>query len=235
MTSRAYLVTGTDTGIGKTTVTCSASAALAARDLRVGVVKPVETGCEPDVSGSLSPADAIRLKFFSGCREPLETICPYRFLAPLAPGAAAKREGRTIDVASLGETAAGVIARHDVTFVEGAGGLLVPVRGRLTFADLARDWQLPLLVVIGNRLGAVNHAQLTIAHARAVGLRVAGYVVNTLAAERDLAMETNADLLAELLGPSLGTMPWLGPVECTAADRSRLAAVAEAALNLDAI
>lgn len=235
MTSRAYLVTGTDTGIGKTTVACCLAAGLAARGRRVGVMKPVETGCEPDAAGVLVPADATRLRFFSGCREPLERICPERFRAPLAPSAAARREGRRVDLRTLAATVREIASAHDVSFIEGAGGLLVPVDGRTTFADLARDWQLPVLVVVGNRLGALNHAQLTVAHARAAGLHVAGYLLNTLAPVMDVAMETNAALLEELIGPPLGTVPWLGPVECTAAERDRLARVAEDRIDVAAL
>jgi hypothetical protein len=92
-----------------------------------------------------------------------------------------------------------------------------------------------LLVVGGNRLGCVNHASLTLRWARAVGLTVAGYVINTLQPEPDLAMQTNVELLHELLGPSLGVFPWVGETACTEADRQRLADVAEGSLRLNAL
>lgn len=232
---RAFLVTGTDTGIGKTTVTCCMAAALAKRGLRVGVAKPFETGCERDVAGSLVPADAMRLRYFAGCTEPLDVVCPYRCAEPLAPSVALQRARRTADLIALRSAVEGIVARHDVTFVEGAGGLLVPVAGKTTFADLGRDWDLSVLIVVGNRLGALNHAQLTVRAAEASGLRVAGYVVNALSAASDVAAETNVATLTDLLGPPLGVVPWLGPVECSDSDRRRLAEAAEQAIDLAAL
>jgi dethiobiotin synthetase len=227
---RSFLVTGTDTGIGKTTVACAIAAGLGARGLRIGVSKPVETGCEKGV-----PADAVRLRYFADSREPLDAICPYRFRAPLAPFVAARREGRNVDLDLLEESIDGCRSRHDVTLVEGAGGLLVPLTECETFADLAARCALPLLVVVGNRLGALNHARLTIDWARRSGLEVAGYVVNSLSGGSDEAVESNFESLRELLGPALGELPWLGPLECSEADRRRLAEVASERLDLGAL
>ena len=229
---RAFLLTGTDTGIGKTTVTCAVAAALSRRGIRVGVGKPAETGCEVDANGALIPADAGRLRYFSGCREPLDTICPIRCREPLAPAVALRREARTIDAQDLRATMLGIAARHDVTLIEGAGGLLVPVIGSVTFAELAREWQLPVVVVVGNRLGAINHAQLTVRYAEQAGLTIGGYVINTLGPDGDVAAQTNVDCLRELLGAPIGVLPWLGPVACTPDDRTRLARVAEESLAL---
>jgi dethiobiotin synthetase len=230
--AQAFFVTGTDTGVGKTTVSCAVASALAARGLRVGVSKPAETGCAADADGSLVPADAVRLKFFAGCAEPLDVVCPERYAEPLAPSIAARRAGREVDWTMLQSSVRGVAERHDVTLVEGAGGLLVPLAGTRSFADMAAELRLPVVVVVGNRLGALNHALLTLRQARALGLSVIGYVVNTLSAESDAATQTNVDTLADLVGPALGVLPWLGPVECTLSERSRLAAAAEASLAL---
>jgi len=195
-------------------------------------VKPVETGCELDDDDVLFPADAQRLQYFSSCSEPLESICPCRCYEPLAPAVALSREGREIDLARVNATVMDIIQRHDVTLVEGAGGLLVPVFGSVTFVDLAREWRLPLIVVVGNKLGALNHAQLTVNWARQAGLNVTGYVVNTLSAKCDVAARTNVDVLADLLGAPLGVLPWLGAIACTEADRSRLAEVARQSLDI---
>lgn len=219
----AYLVTGTDTGVGKTTVACAMAAALRARGMRVGVAKPFETGCAPGPDGTLLPADAQRLRFFAECAEPLDVICPYRCVEPLAPAVALEREGRRVDFAALRALVAGIAARHDVTLVEGAGGLLVPIEGATTFCDLALEWGLPLVVVVGNRLGALNHAQLTVRHAESRGAAVAGYVVNALGPETNLAAATNLAMLERLLGPPLGVLPWLGELGCDEAARARLA------------
>ncbi len=232
MGTGGFFITGTDTGVGKTMVACGIAAALRKRGMHVGVLKPAETGCVPGPDGRLRPDDALRLAFFAGCAAPFDDVCPYALRDPLAPAVAAAREGVTIDIERIGQAYARIAAAHDLTLVEGAGGLLVPLTGRLTFADLALRLQLPLLVVVGNRLGAINHALLTVRHAETLGLRVAGYVLNALAAEGDLAAELNAAVLTEWLGEPLGEVPYLGSVSMTERDRLRLADEFERAVRL---
>jgi dethiobiotin synthetase len=229
LTPRAYLVTGTDTGIGKTTVTCGLAAALAARGHSVGVAKPIETGWSEESS------DAVRLRYFSGCDEPLGVVVPYRLRDPLAPLVAARREKTSIELARLDASVRRLRDRFDVTLIEGAGGLLVPVQEGVTFADLAARWDVPLVVVVGNRLGALNHAQLTLRWARSCGVAVAGYVINALTPQPDLSSITNVETLRELLGPPLGVFPWVGGVRQTPADRARIAAIAEQSIDIDAL
>ncbi len=231
----AFLITGTDTGVGKTTVAGALAAALHCRGLAVGVLKPAETGCAAGSDGRRLPADAAHLRWCANSAAPLDEVCPYALRDPLAPALAARRDGIAIDVGALVARAQALRAAHDVALVEGAGGLLVPLDGPTTFLEFAAAADLPLLLIVGNRLGCVNHAALTARCARAAGVQLAGYVVNTLQPEPDLAMRTNIELLAELLGPSLGTFPWIGPVARTDADRERLAAIAERHLHLDAL
>lgn len=235
MLQRSFLVTGTDTGIGKTTVACAIAAAAAARGCRVGVLKPIETGCRADPRGILIPEDAENLRFFAGCRESIDAVSPYRFGEPLAPSVAAVRDGHDIDVEAIVEIIRDMRKRYDLTIVEGAGGLLVPIWQDTTFADLAEMANLPLLIVVGNKLGAINHAQLTAGWARAVGLETIGYVVNSLTGEPDLAAQTNIDVLADLLGPPLGIFPWMGPLARTPEDRVRLAEAGAHSLALSAL
>lgn len=235
MHRKPFLITGTDTGIGKTTVACGIAAALAYQGFRIAVAKPFETGCDLARDGSLVAADALRLRYFSGCSELPEVICPYRFRLPLAPSVAERREGLVIDLAAVMRTLDELTRRYEMTLIEGAGGLLVPVVGRTTFADLARAWSARLIVIVGNRLGALNHAQLTIRCAQTLGLTITGYIVNTLSPIRDEAAASNAEVLAELLGPPLGVFPWMGPIACTAADRRRLAETAERTIDLAAL
>src|SRR6185503_12356190 len=119
-------ITGTDTGVGKTFFAATLAAYLRDAGYRVGVMKPAETGCE-ESDGALIPADALLLKDASGCTEPIERICPYRLAEPLAPSIAAERAGVKIDIDHLMAVYGGIKAGHDVTLVEGAGGLLVPL------------------------------------------------------------------------------------------------------------
>ena len=120
-----------------------------------------------------------------------------------------------------------------MTLVEGAGGLLVPLTSAMTFADLAARLEIPLLVVVASRLGAINHALLTVRYARALGLRVLGYVVNFLTDGSDLAAQTNISVLSELLGPPIGVMPYIGQLRLTASERQRAAEIIERALRVD--
>ena len=200
--------TGTDTGVGKTFVAASLGAYLRERGYRVGVMKPVETGCR-EMNGTLIPADALRLKEVSGCAEPIERICPYRFAEPLAPSIAAERAGQKIDVDHLLATYGEIAAESDVTLVEGVGGLMVPLLPSYTFADFARVLKLPLVVIAANRLGVINHLLLTVEHASCKGLIMLGYVLNRISNDTSLAAETNREVLSGLTGvPCLGELPF---------------------------
>ncbi len=203
------LITGTDTGVGKTVVTCGLAATLVARGSRVGVMKPVETGCR-ERDGGLHPADASLLAFFANCSLPLNELCPYRFAPPLAPSVAAELAGVSIRPEKIVSVFRRISDQHDVVLIEGAGGLLVPLAGRYTFADLARDLEVPVLVVVGSRLGALNHALLTLGHAQASALPVKGYILNHPVAALDDATRTNAETLGKLTDvPCLGCIPHL--------------------------
>ncbi len=214
-------ITGTDTGIGKTFVACGIAAHLRDSGYRVGVLKPAETGCV-EKDGVLFPEDAVKLKQASACDFPLEKICPYRYREPLAPGVAAERAGAQIDVDRLIAIYDEISATHDLTLVEGAGGLMVPLLPSYTYADLARVLKLPMLVVAPNRLGAINHLVLTLEHASCRGLRVLGYVLNAFQDEPSLAAETNRAALSVLTAvPCLGEIPYTPDFETeriTAAD-----------------
>ena len=203
----SFFITGTDTGVGKTFVACGIAAALRARGLRVGVMKPVETGCGP--AGARRPADANALRHAAGSALDLGRICPWQLQAPLAPDVAARLEGDRVDPARIVSIYQEIERAHDITLVEGAGGLLVPIDGRYTMADLARDLALPLLVVVDSKLGAISHTLLTLEAAAARGLTVIGYILNRAAPDDDAATVTNADLLARCTDvPCLGTLAW---------------------------
>ena len=205
---KGVFITGTDTGVGKTFVAASLAAFLRDRGYRVGVMKPAETGC-PEINGTLIPQDALRLKEASGVAESLELICPYRFAEPLAPSIAAERAGQRIDVDHLLATFGEIAGRYDVTLVEGAGGLMVPLLPSYTYAEFARVLKLPLIVVAANKLGVINHLLLTVEHASSKGLLILGYVLNCIPGEVSLAAETNREVLSGLTGvPCLAELPF---------------------------
>ena len=203
---RGLFVTGTDTGVGKTFVACALAHALRSRGARVAVAKPVETGVEGE------PEDACRLRAAAADPAALAEICPYRLRAPLAPAVAARLEGVTIDVGGIVALLRRRAAEADVLLVEGAGGLLVPLAGHATFADLAAWCALPLLIVGANRLGTINHCALTARVAAGAGLAVRGFVLSQPSRATDGSVATNAETIALLTGlPVLATLP-----HCTA-------------------
>jgi len=231
---RGVFVTGTDTGVGKTFVSCVLAAGLRARGLRVGVMKPFETGCAPAPDGGRIAADAEALRHFAGSTAAADDVCPVRLAEPLAPQVAAERAGVAIDLHPVHAAYARIRAAADFVLVEGAGGLLVPITTSVTMADLAQELDLSLLVVVGSKLGALNHALLTCEVARGRGLRLAGYVVNFPSPGSDVAADTNVAVLARRLGPPLGVLPFAEAAAAPAPEnRARLAALAEQRLDLD--
>jgi dethiobiotin synthetase len=207
----ALFVTGTDTGVGKTFVACALAAALRARGRRVAVMKPIETGVDGE------PEDALRLRAAAGDAAPLDEICPYRLRAPVAPALAARLEGVAIDVERIAALIARRAAEADVLLVEGAGGLLVPVAGGTTWAEVAARCRLPLLIVAANRLGTINHCALTARAAVAAGLSVRGFVLSQPGPAADLSAATNAAAVSELTGlPILGVLGHLPTPEAAA-------------------
>lgn len=204
MRSNVLVVTGTDTGVGKTFITCALAHALRARGQRVAVCKPVETG----VIGE--PADALALKAAAVDPAPLDAICPYRLRAPLAPAVAATLEGITIDPERLVDVVTRRARTAQVLLIEGAGGLLVPLAGTVTFLDLVARIDAALVIVGANRLGTINHCALTARAATAAGIRVAGFVLSQPTLATDPSVATNAAAVSELTGlPCLGVVPHL--------------------------
>jgi dethiobiotin synthetase len=202
-------VTGTDTGVGKTLVAGALAAAAHDCGVRVGVMKPVESGCQRR-DGRLVPRDAIFLREMSGCGASLELVNPYALQHPLAPALAAELESVSIDLARLDLCYRTLAAEYSPVIVEGAGGLLTPLCGGLTMRDLAVMLRLPVLVVARNTLGAINHAMLTVESARRVGLDVIGIVLNRPAFTEDDATRTNATSLRRWGGaPFIGEIPFL--------------------------
>jgi dethiobiotin synthetase len=202
---RGLFVTGTDTGVGKTEVSCALVAAARADGLDLGAMKPAQSGVEPG-----DPGDAQRLRAAAGEVDPPELVCPYTFAAPLAPGVAARLAGVEIRLEVILEAAQVLAARHTALLVEGAGGLLVPLTPRHTYADLAVALGLPVLVVARVGLGTVNHTALTVEALRARGLAVAGVVLNRTSAESDPSAPHNAAEIERLTGARvLASLPFL--------------------------
>jgi dethiobiotin synthetase len=203
---RGLFITGTDTGVGKTFVTALIARTLAATGHRVGVYKPVASGCEL-IDGILVSDDAVTLWQAAGRPGSLEQVCPQRFRAPLAPHLAARAEGRSVDAALLRSGLDVWLADSDIVLVEGAGGLMSPVSDEDYVADLACDFGFPLLVVSRDRLGTIHQTLTTLIAAATIeqDLDVAGIVLNELpssAADPSIA-SNRAELESRAVPPVL--------------------------------
>jgi dethiobiotin synthetase len=201
-----FFVTGTDSGVGKTFCTVALAWALMQTGRRVAVMKPVAAGAERTPEG-LRNDDAQALIAASNVSAPYEIVNPYCLPLAASPHIAAAEAGVTIDVARLARCATRLGAGADVLLIEGAGGWLAPISERETMADVARALGAPILLVVGLRLGCLNHALLTRAAIRATGLGLAGWIANHLDPEM-IRVEANiATLESRLDAPLLARIP----------------------------
>ncbi|MGB7158081.1 MAG: dethiobiotin synthase [Tepidisphaeraceae bacterium] len=185
------LVTGTDTGIGKTVVAGAIADWFRRQGNRVAVLKPAGSGCVRRREGLVSE-DAEFLAHCADARHPLDVICPVRYVEPLAPAIAAERAKEPLDWAAIDRSIAAMSTGSDVMVVEGVGGLMVPMDPKHTFLDVARWLTLPAVVVARPNLGTINHTLLTVNALREAGVKVAGVVINRYPAQNaDVASETN--------------------------------------------
>ena len=203
-----YFITGTDTGVGKTVVTAALAAVLRARGADVGVMKPVATGCARRREGLVSPDAEFPAKA-AEVPEPLEAIAPVRFAEALAPTVAAARAGRQVNLHPVWTAWHRLRRAHGTMLVEGIGGVLCPVTPRQTVADLARRFNLPVLVVARPGLGTINHTSMTVEVLRSRRLQVAGVVINRYNRDtEDVAELTNPDEIQRATGAAvLGLVP----------------------------
>lgn len=184
-------VTGTDTEVGKTVVAGAIGDWFRRQHLRVGVFKPVATGCVRRREGLVSE-DAEFLAHCADARFPLDLICPQCYAKPLAPAIAAERAGRPLDWESIDRSLTAISRASDVVIVEGVGGLMVPLDSRYTVADFAVGLNLPTVIVARPGLGTINHTLLTVNALRSLKVPVAGVVINRYPAESaSIAEETN--------------------------------------------
>jgi dethiobiotin synthetase len=198
MTARTLFITGTDTGVGKTVVACALVRGLIAGGAKVAVMKPVAAGAQRTAEG-LRNEDALELLRVANVQAPYSEVNPYCFEPPISPHIAADEAGIEIDVGLIDDILVGLSARADWVVVEGAGGWLAPLSPRMSMADLARALGTPALLVVGVRLGCLNHARLTRESIRAAGVSCAGWIANQLDPHMARAAENLASL-ADLLG-----------------------------------
>ncbi len=200
---KGYFVTGTDTGAGKTLVSCALLHAFRAHGRLVAGMKPVAAGME---NGKW--ADVELLAAASNVSPARELINPYALVPAIAPHIAAKQEGIRIDIPAIRRACLELQKVADIVIVEGVGGFRVPLNDHQDSADMAKALGLPVILVVGMRLGCLNHALLTAQAVRAVGLPLRGWIANRI--DRDMqALDENVAALEQRLDcPLLGMLPF---------------------------
>lgn len=196
--SRAYFLTGTDTEVGKTLIAAALLRAAAAQDLRALGMKPVAAGGAEDVDALIAAGNVAA---------PREIVNPYLLREPLSPHVAARRDGAAIDLERIARCFNVLRGLADFLVVEGAGGFRVPLTDTHDGADLAARLGLPVILVVGLRLGCLSHALLTEHAIRARGLPFAGWVANQVDAQMACVAESVDTLRARLAAPLLGFVP----------------------------
>ncbi len=225
--SRGFFITGTDTGVGKTRVAVALTRALAAQGLRVGVMKPVAAGVIDSPQGPRND-DALELLGAGNVALAYEDVNPCLLATPASPHLAARQAGVSIRAEPILAAQRRIAALSDCLIVEGAGGWLAPISAVETMGDLAGKMALPVILVVGLRLGCLNHALLTREAIRAQALPFAGWIANRLADEMPHA-NANIETLASRFGVGpLGIVPSGNP----GIDRGVPAWAAEAAKKL---
>jgi dethiobiotin synthetase len=209
MAKQWLFITGTDTDVGKTVIACGLLAVANQQGLRTAAIKPVAAGCDVTEQG-MTNSDALQLQAAASHKLPYQQINPIALEPAIAPHIAAAEAGVRLSASRLVGYCRGVsLMPVDMVVIEGAGGWRVPINSRETLADVARELSCAVVIVVGMRLGCINHALLTMEAIRRDGLQIAGWVANILDTEMPRLQE-NIDTLKQCINePCLGTVPRL--------------------------
>ncbi|MDP2719836.1 MAG: dethiobiotin synthase [Dehalococcoidia bacterium] len=205
-------ITGTDTGVGKTLLTGGLAAVLRDEGIDAGVMKPVETGCHME-GGRCLAEDAVFLGNMAQSRDEMDLVNPYALQEPITPALAAERAGVVIDLSLIKKAFETLKQRHDIVLVEGAGGLLSPLYGEYLMAELARELEIPILLVSRGSLGTINHTLLSLYYASRESIPVTGVVVNHTSPSPGPSGALNPGAIRRWgKAPVLGVIPFLRQV-----------------------
>jgi dethiobiotin synthetase len=209
MAKQWLFITGTDTDVGKTVVACGFLAAANQQGLRTAAIKPVAAGCEVTEQG-ITNSDALQLQAAASHKLSYQQINPVALEPAIAPHIAAAEAGLRMSASRLVGYCRGVsLLPVDMVIIEGAGGWRVPINSRETLADVAQELECAVIVVVGMRLGCLNHALLTMEAIRRDGLQIAGWVANILDTEMPRLQENIDTLKQSIDEPCLGIVPRL--------------------------
>ena len=204
---KGYFVTGTDTGVGKTLFSAALTYFLCNQGMRVSGMKPIASGCIETDHG-LRNEDADLLFTASNVKADYDLICPYRFLPPIAPHIAAQEQGTVISIDHILESYRRLQSSSDTVVVEGVGGWQVPLDEQKGMPDLAIELDLPVIIVVGGRLGCINHALLTAESVLVRGLSIAGWVFNQIDPDMQQVDAVKQTLQNRMPGRFIADLPW---------------------------
>ena len=212
----AYFIIGTDTNVGKTYVASALVKHFAALGLKTIGMKPVASGCELNEKSELINEDVTALISASNVSATLDLINPYRFAPAIAPHIAAQQVDVQIDLEVIQQAYTQLVCLADVLIVEGAGGFCVPLNKTQTLADLAVLLNVPMILVVGMRLGCINHALLTVEAIQARGLKLAGWIANEIEPNFTMFDENLSSLQQRIDAPCLSVVRWHGALNIKA-------------------
>lgn len=209
----AYFIVGTDTNVGKTYVASALLRHFVAQGYQAVGMKPVAAGCQQDAKLGLVNDDVQALLEAGNVQVDIDTLNPYRFLPAIAPHIAAQQAGVAIDTGTILTAYQALQGKADVVVVEGAGGFLTPINAKQTLADVAVQLAMPIVLVVGMRLGCLNHARLTVEAIRARGLNLVGWVANCVDPGMAHLQENLSSLQQAIAAPCLCVVPWQGQAQ----------------------
>ena len=207
---QSYFVLGTDTHVGKTYIASALVKHFVAQDLKTIGMKPIASGCEVNEKNELINQDVTALVSESNVSADLDLINPFRFAPAIAPHLAAEQLGVSIDINKIKHAYEKLSNLAEVVIVEGAGGFLVPLNKTETLADLAVQLNLPIVLVVGIKLGCINHALLTVEAIKSRGLILAGWVANQIDPNMSMFDENVTSLKQRIAAPCLSVVCWMG-------------------------
>ena len=214
-----FFVAGTDTEVGKTLVSGALILKLREQGMKAIGFKPVVAGTYQDAQGHTLNEDLETLRIASNLSSTELSLCPYVLGQPVAPHLVAAQQGLKLEMSTILQALQNVQNQADCVVVEGAGGFLIPLNEREDLGAFAQEIQFPIILVVGMKLGCINHALLTCEAIKARNLNIAGWVANTLSTEMPLLEENIQTLQARIDTPFLGLIPEL-PKELQKADNS---------------
>jgi dethiobiotin synthetase len=208
--TQSYFVIGTDTNVGKTYIATALVQHFVQKGFQTVGMKPVASGCRVNQVGELSNEDVLALNHASNIKAPLHLTNPYRFMPAIAPHLAAEQVGVDMRSEVIAQAHQQLASLAEVVIVEGAGGFFVPMNAKQTLADVALQLDIPIILVVGMRLGCINHALLTVEAMQSRGLSLAGWIANEV--DPDVAMfeENVRSLQQRIAAPCLSVVRWQG-------------------------